>query len=85
MSKSVLIPLPLLSKAIDLLEHWNLDGYDPSVLCDYDEVYMAFVNKRRNLELRDAYSKILFAQDEDARFQARMRYLQQKRDHVRCF
>jgi len=85
MSKSVLIPLPLLSKAIDLLEHWNLDGYDPVVLCDYDDVYMAFVNKRQSLELRDAYSKILFAEDEDARFQARMRYLQQKRDHVSFF
>ena len=85
MSKSVLIPLPLLSKAIDLLEHWNLDGYDPAVLCDYDDVYMAFLNKRRSLELRDAYSKILFAQDEDARFQARMRYLQQKRDRASCF
>jgi len=85
MSKSVLIPLPLLSKAIDLLEHWNLDGYDPAILCDYDDVYLAFVNKRRSLELRDAYSKILLAQDEDARFQARMRYLQQKREHRNCF
>ena len=84
MSRNVLIPLPLLSKAIDLLEHWDLDGYDPAVLCDYDEVYLALLNKRRNLELREAYSKILFAEDEDARFQAKMRYLQQKRDHAGC-
>ena len=84
MSNNVLIPLPLLSKTIDLLEHWNLDGYDPAILCDYDEVYMALLNKRRNLDLREAYSKILFAEDEDARFQARMRYLQQKRNQVGC-
>jgi hypothetical protein len=84
MSKNVLIPLPLLSKTIALLEHWNLDGYDPAILCDYDEVYLALLQKRRNLELREAYSHILFAEDEDARFQARMRYLQQKRDYADC-
>jgi len=85
MNHNVMIPLSLLSKTITLLEHWNLDGYDPAVLCDYDTVYMAFVKKRQCLELREAYSKIIFAQDDNARFEARMRYLQQKRDYADCF
>jgi len=85
MIHNVMIPLSLLSQTITLLEHWNLDGYDPAVLCDYDTVYMAFLKKRQSLELREAYSKIIFAQDDNARFEARMRYLQQKRDFADCF
>ena len=85
MDRNVKIPLSLLSQTIDLLEHWNLDGYDPAILCDYDIVYMAFLKKRRSLDLRETYSKIIFAEDEDVRFQARMRYLQQKRDYVDPF
>ena len=85
MDRNVKIPMSLLSQTIDLLEHWDLDGYDPAILCDYDAVYMAFLKKRQSLDLRDAYSKIIFAQDEDARFEARMRYLQQKRDIADCF
>jgi len=81
MEKEVKIPLSLLSQTISLLEHWNLDGYDPAILCDYDNVYMAFLKKRRSLELRKAYSKIIFAEDEDTRFEARMQYLQQKREN----
>ena len=79
MGKDVKIPLSLLSQTIYLLEHLNMDGYDPSILCDYDNVYMAFLKKRQSLELREAYSKIIFAKDEDTRSEARMQYLQQKR------
>ena len=85
MDRNVKIPLSLLSQTIELLEHWNLDGYDPAILCVYDIVYMAFLKKRQSLDLREAYSKIIFAQDENARFEARMRYLQQKRDIAECF
>jgi len=85
MERNVKIPLSLLSQSIDLLEHWNLDGYDPAILCDYDAVYMAFLKKRQSIELREAYAKIIFAQDEKDRFEARMRYLQLKRDCVDCF
>ena len=79
MGKEVKIPLSLLSQTIALLEHWNLDGYDPTILCDYDHVYMAFLKKQQSLDLREAYSKIVFAEDEDSRFEARMQYLHEKR------
>jgi hypothetical protein len=85
MDRNVKIPLSLLSQTIELLEHWNLDGYDPAILCDYDIVYMAFLKKRQSLVLREAYSKIIFAEDENDRFEARMRYLQQKRDYAGFF
>ncbi len=76
---NVKIPLPLLVSAIDLLESWDLSGYDESIQCDFDAVYFALLKKRQSHELRDAYAKIVFAKDEDARFAARMNYLQQKR------
>ena len=79
MSQNVKIPLPLLSQTISLLESLDMRDYDDALRCDYYNVYHAFLKKRHNLELRDAYAKIIFAPDEDARFEARMRYLQQKR------
>jgi phosphotransacetylase len=42
-------------------------------------VYYALLKKRQSLELRDAYAKIVFAENEDERHTARMHYLQQKR------
>lgn len=79
MGKDVKIPLSLFSQMISLLECWNLDGYDPAILCDYDNVYTALLKKRRSLELRETYSKIISAKDEDTRFEARMQYLHEKR------
>jgi len=76
---NVKIPLPLLMQTIELLENWNLADYAPSVQCDYDCVYYALLKKRQSLELREAYSRIVFAENEDARHAARMKYLQQKR------
>jgi len=76
---NVKIPLPLLSQTIDLLEHWDMTGCDPTLQHDFDIVYFAFLKKRQSLELHDAYAKIIYADNEDARFHARMQYLQQKR------
>ena len=79
MSTNVKIPLPLLSQTISLLEHWDVAAYDPAIQYDYDTVYTAFLKKRKSLELRDAYARIVFAENDDQRLAARMRYLQQKR------
>jgi len=76
---NIKIPLPLLTQTIDLLQNWNLADYDPSVQYDYDCVYYALLKKRQSLELRDAYAKVIFAENEDARHSAKMNYLQQKR------
>jgi len=76
---NVKIPLPLLTQTIELLENWNLANYDPSVQYDYDRVYHALLKKRQSLDLREAYARIVLADNEDARQTARMNYLQQKR------
>ena len=85
MCKNVKIPLTLLSQIISLLEHWDLDCYDPSIRHDFDAVYFSLLKKRESLELRDAYAKIVYAEDEDVRHAARMQYLQQKRFFDRDF
>ena len=70
-----------MSQTLALLEHLDMSDYDPAIQYDYDNVYMAFLKKRQSIELREAYAQIIFADDENARFDARMRYLQNKRDN----
>ena len=52
-----------------------MSDYEPAIQYDYDNVYLAFIKKRQSLELMDTYAKIISAEDENARFEARMRYL----------
>lgn len=75
---NVKIPLGLLVRAIDLLENIDLHGYDISVQCEYDAVYFALLKKHQDIELREAYAKIVYAKDEETRFKARINYLQRK-------
>jgi hypothetical protein len=73
------IPLSLLEQAIELLEYIDVSIYDEPIPWEYEIVLSAFRKKRRQLELRRAYAEIIFAPNEDKRFDARMRYLQKKR------
>lgn len=85
MNKNVKIPLSLLSQTISLLEHLDMSDYDYSIQMDYDNILYAFLKKQQSLELREAYANIIFAEDENTRFEARMRYLQQKRNAIDDF
>jgi len=78
---NVKISLSLLLRTIHLMEHLEIFGYDTTIQNDYHDVYRAFLKKRQDLELRKSYAKIIFAEDEDARLNARMSYLQQKREN----
>jgi|GEM_PF-3460670 len=78
--QTIKIPLPLMQKTIDLLEHLNLTGYDMTIQHTYNDVYGSFLQKRHNLDLRAAYAAIIHATNEDVRLKARMRYLQLKRE-----
>jgi len=80
MSQNVKIPLSLLNQAIDLLEYINVSDYDPTIVLEYDIVLSALLKKKQSLDLRQSYAKIIFAEDEDKRFDARMQYLQHKRE-----
>jgi hypothetical protein len=79
MDKNITIPFPLLRRIIDLLEYWNISDYDPAIRQDYDDILFELQKKKQTVELRDAYARIIYADSEDARFTARMRYLEQKR------
>jgi hypothetical protein len=81
---NVKIPLPLLKQTIYLLEHLNLSGYDMAIQHTYNDVYTTFLQKQHSLNLRAAYAAIIHATTDDARFKARMRYLQLKREGA-CF
>ena len=70
--QNVKIPLSLLLRTIHLMEHLEVFGYDLAIQHDYHDVYAAFLKKRQDLELRKSYAKIIFAEDEDARFNARV-------------
>jgi len=76
---NVKIPLSTLIQTIELLENLDVGGYDTSVQYDFDAVYFSLLKKRRDIELRDDYAKIVYAKDEQARHEARMNYLHQKR------
>ena len=79
MRENVLIPLSLLDRLIDLLEYWNIREYDPSIRDDYYDILATLQVKKQKLELRDAYAKIIQADNPDDQHEARMRYLQLKR------
>ena len=79
--KNVKISLPLLSQTISLLDCWDISMCDPAIQYDYDTVYMALLKKRQSIELRQDYANIIFAEDDEARFSARMNYLRRKREY----
>ena len=79
MSENVKIPLTLLKQTIDLLECIDLTNFDPVLACYHQTVLSAFLTKERSLDLRKSYAKIIFAENEDKRHEARMNYLQEKR------
>jgi hypothetical protein len=76
--QNVKIPLSLLNRAIEVLEYFNISEYHPPFTMMYDDVLSDLRKKKQSIHLRKAYAKIIFAENEDARFDARMKYLQEK-------
>jgi len=70
-----MIPMPLLVRLVELLEYWNLSGYDYAVKDEYCDVLRELKVKMQKIELRDAYAKIITAKDSDSRDLARIDYL----------
>jgi hypothetical protein len=74
-TKSVLIPVPLVKQIIELLDYWDISKYDRAIRDDRRDVLRELNVKLHKLELRDAYSKMVNADNEDRRHDARMEYL----------
>ena len=70
-----MIPQTLLVRIIELLGYWDTSGYDRAVCDDYDRILLELNTKIQKLELREAYTRIIQAKDEDARHLARIEYL----------
>ena len=77
--KNVQIPMDVFKLLIQFLEYWEVYKFDRSVQDEYNYVYSVLHKKLDSLELRESYAKMVFAEDEDKRFDARMDYLQHKR------
>jgi len=78
MGKSVLIPISLVKQIIELLGHWDISRYDRTVRDDYGDILNSLNVKLQKLELRDAYAKIITADNQDDRHDARINYLLHK-------
>jgi hypothetical protein len=78
-TKSVLIPVPLVKNIIELLGCWDISNYDRVIRDNHSDVLHLLNIKMQKLELRCAYSKIVAADNEDRRHDARMEYLLHKK------
>jgi hypothetical protein len=78
MGKNVEIPLSLMKSLITLLEYWDVSLFDRSVRDDYWDALWFLKLKLLKLDLRDAYSRIVRAPNDNARHKARIEYLQLK-------
>jgi len=76
---NVKIPLSLLAQTIYILDLIDVAAFDMSVQNDFNNVLAALNKKWEALQLREAYSGIIRAKDDDSKLTARMRYLEQKR------
>ena len=80
MIKNVKISESLFKKTINFLEQLRLGGIYVELQDEFNDIYGEFLKKEQSLELRKDYAKIVYAKDDDSRFDARMQYLRNKRD-----
>jgi hypothetical protein len=78
MGTNVLIPLSLLDRMIDFLACLDLPEYH-ELRYEYGDILWALRVKKQKIELRDAYSKIISADDQNTRDLARIDYLRLQR------
>ena len=79
MSQNVKIPVTLLNETIYLLETLKLTEFDESIRDIVDSVLCEYQHKKDSMALRETYAKIVCAKDDDERFNARMKYLEERR------
>jgi len=80
MSRNITIPLPLFSKITNLLDNMDISDVPPYLRPDYADILCALMKKQQSMELREAYAKIINADSDIDRHDARMQYLLLKRD-----
>jgi len=78
MQENVLLPIPLVKHIVELLGYWDVYKCDRAVIDDYCDVLRDLNVKLQKTELRDAYSRMIAADSEDSRHDARIDYLWHK-------
>ncbi len=74
-----MIPLSLLDRIAALLSRLDTSDFGYETRYEYDDILWALQVKKQKIELREAYSKIILADDPEARDAARVEYLRQQR------
>jgi len=80
MYDNVKIPFSLLGQIIYILDNASIYYCDEPFKREFYDVLSMLKRKKASLDLRDAFSSIVSAKDENARCLAMTRYLQKKRE-----
>lgn len=74
-----MIPLSLLDRIVALFSKLDISDFGYHTRYEFGDILWALNVKKQKIELRDAYSKIILADDEEARVAARVEYLSKQR------
>ena len=77
--KQVLLPLSLLNDIFDLLESWDeISSCPENLKAVYEKSLSLLSEKLVKIKIRDSYSNIVLANDDDSREKARIDYMKRK-------
>ena len=79
MGKSIMIPLSLFGRIVELTDDLKDSSYGYYLCAEYGDVLGGLETKLQKIELRKAYAQVMAARDDEDRTRARIEYLRQKR------
>ena len=77
-SQNIQIPTTLFKRIIALFEYLDISGHTLSNIYDYRSVLLELREKQHSINLRSAYTKILYAKNDAQRNAAQAAYLKLK-------
>ena len=78
MDKNIKIPLSMFNQVAYVLQHIDTNSCSLDVQQRIDDILKFFFSKKAAMELRCAYSAVIYAKDEDAHAAAKAQYIVQK-------
>ena len=79
MDKNIKIPLSMFNQIAFVLQHIDTNICSNDVQQRIDDILKFFFSKRAAMELRNTYSAVINAKDEDSRASAKSQYAAQKK------
>lgn len=77
--KNIQIPFSLFNDIVEFMEYLDVSNWDILFQDMHFSIMERIRSKQDSMALRENYSAIVFAKDEDSQHDARMHYLQMKR------